>query len=51
MIKHNHNYDSLLLTELEVIFDISTVYTILVNQNIIKIPTTNDKCSTFHALN
>ena len=34
MITHIHNDDSLLLTQLEAIFDISTVYTILANQNV-----------------
>jgi len=34
MITHIHNDDSLLLTQLEAIFDINTVYTILANQNV-----------------
>ena len=34
MITHIHNDDSLLLTQLEAIFDISTVYTILANRNV-----------------
>ena len=32
------------------VFDIGTVYTILINQNISKTSIANDKCSTFHAL-